>query len=434
MSEELQSPIVFSYQDLPENIAQNLKLRKYRINEVYSRSLFQMIEELAEAQKELINYHDQYFGEWAKIELNINDQTADNLVNIYHQLDKIDRNVFKTLENSITDSVLYSLTELAIVNELTEMILKKAKNREEITDKELEKIKLKLRGNEKQKDEKRNYVIEVANKLMASEDPIERQGGETLKVMASQPSKVYGAFTQAKTLDPDSPENRRVKKRRSPSSRNSIPIPKVELGQVWQLNEHRIYCIDSCDWKPPKAKMAFADPPYGFGVDNWDKELLWQHDWLQDVADYVLVTVGTRNLKIFQPAMKFRWLLTYHMSNGMTHGPIGYANAIHVELYSKLDSVKLGISDVCRDSIIKEDSLEHKGQKPIGLLRWLIKSFTKVNDLILDPFLGTGTTLLAADELVRACHGCEIDPEYCQEIIDRWQHRTKSKANLLERD
>jgi DNA modification methylase len=73
----------------------------------------------------------------------------------------------------------------------------------------------------------------------------------------------------------------------------------------------------------------------------------------------------------------------------------------------------------------------HRGRKPAGLLSYLIRIFTDEGDYVVDPFLGSGTTLYVSQELKRACIGGEIDPEFCGLIIDRWQNKTGLKAEKI---
>lgn len=215
--------------------------------------------------------------------------------------------------------------------------------------------------------------------------------------------------------------------------------PPPVAGDAWILGDHLLYCADSSTWQSPleqPARMAFADPPYGLTSAHWDDELYWEHDWLVDAADFVLVTPGIRNTKRFIPAMPYHWTLTYWMSNSMTHGPVGFANVQHVELYSRLDSVKVGGGDWFQDqmssgAVDASETRNHRGQKPISMLIWLINKFTDPGDWVIDPFLGSGTTLLAAQETGRRCIGVEKDPVYCQQIIAAWERQTGGNAEVL---
>ena len=69
----------------------------------------------------------------------------------------------------------------------------------------------------------------------------------------------------------------------------------------------------------------------------------------------------------------------------------------------------------------------HPGRKPLDFLVTWIEKLTKPGDFIIDPFLGSGTTLFAADETNRTFCGAEISPKYCTEIIGRWLLLNKEK-------
>lgn len=73
----------------------------------------------------------------------------------------------------------------------------------------------------------------------------------------------------------------------------------------------------------------------------------------------------------------------------------------------------------------------HPTMKPISLLRSLILNSTRMNDVIFDGFLGSGSTLIAAEQTRRRCFGCEIDLQYCQIIIDRFEKLTGVKPKLI---
>ena len=66
----------------------------------------------------------------------------------------------------------------------------------------------------------------------------------------------------------------------------------------------------------------------------------------------------------------------------------------------------------------------HPTQKPVKLISQILEDFSKPNDIVYDPFLGSGTTLIASEKTNRICYGMEIDPGYCDVIIKRWQDAT----------
>lgn len=73
----------------------------------------------------------------------------------------------------------------------------------------------------------------------------------------------------------------------------------------------------------------------------------------------------------------------------------------------------------------------HPTQKPVGLIREILSDFSTDKDIILDPFGGSGTTLIACEQLGRKCRMMELDPHYCDVIIARWEEFTGRKAVLL---
>lgn len=87
-------------------------------------------------------------------------------------------------------------------------------------------------------------------------------------------------------------------------------------------------------------------------------------------------------------------------------------------------------------TVIDEDrpsrSSEHPTMKPIKLLARLIRNSSRPGELVLDTFGGSGSTLIACEQLKRSCCMMEIDPRYCDVIIDRWETFTGEKAVLLD--
>ena len=73
----------------------------------------------------------------------------------------------------------------------------------------------------------------------------------------------------------------------------------------------------------------------------------------------------------------------------------------------------------------------HPTQKPVGLFGNILSDFTKEGDIVLDLFGGSGTTLIACEQLGRKCRMMELDPHYCQVIIERWEALTGEKAEKI---
>ena len=77
---------------------------------------------------------------------------------------------------------------------------------------------------------------------------------------------------------------------------------------------------------------------------------------------------------------------------------------------------------------------QHPTVKPVALLADLIKDVSHRRDIILDPFGGSGTTLIAAEKTKRRARLIEIDPLYCDVIVRRWQEFTRREARLASTD
>jgi DNA modification methylase len=75
---------------------------------------------------------------------------------------------------------------------------------------------------------------------------------------------------------------------------------------------------------------------------------------------------------------------------------------------------------------------DHPTAKPVGLVAQCLRNSTRPDDLVYEPFAGSGTTLVAADQLGRRCHAMEIDPRYAQVTIERWQAFTGRQAVKLD--
>jgi DNA modification methylase len=77
-----------------------------------------------------------------------------------------------------------------------------------------------------------------------------------------------------------------------------------------------------------------------------------------------------------------------------------------------------------------EDKFDHPTEKPVELMRRPILNHTKRGEAVYDPFLGSGTTMAAAELAERVCYGLELDPKYVDVIVQRWQTVAGKKATL----
>jgi DNA modification methylase len=214
----------------------------------------------------------------------------------------------------------------------------------------------------------------------------------------------------------------------------------IVLGDLFEIGEHRLLCGDSTDsdavaklMDGQKADMVFTDPPYGIshsgkGIKGNAKE----NDFGEILGDNdVTVAIDAFNLcqSTFSDATMIFWGANYYSSclpNGF--GWLVWDKQREGDTFSgaELAFVNKGVKvDVFRHQwhgMIKGSEMGekrvHPTQKPIALVEWSFTNY-KAKDNILDLFLGSGTTMVASHNTKRKCYGMELDPKYCQVIIDR---------------
>ena len=218
--------------------------------------------------------------------------------------------------------------------------------------------------------------------------------------------------------------------------------PKIgkecKTGQWWELGDHLLFCGDTSEKifidQIKKAAFVFADPPYNAGVADWDHAFKWRHDYLSEISPYVIVTPGIEALDSFfkNTKMPYKWAISCWISNGMTRGALGFGNWIFAALFSNEKSVYKNAQDHMKISIKTSETSEtkHKGRKPAEFIANLIELFSLEGDIVVDPFLGSGTTLFVCEKFKRKCIGGEIDPISCGKIILKWEIMTGEKACL----
>jgi DNA modification methylase len=214
----------------------------------------------------------------------------------------------------------------------------------------------------------------------------------------------------------------------------------IQLGDIIEIGEHRLMCGDSTDIAQveklingEKADMVFTDPPYGIshsgkGIKGNAKE----NDFGEILGDNdVTVAIDAFNLcqSLFSDATMIFWGANYYSSclpNGF--GWLVWDKQREGDTFSgaELAFVNKGVKvDVFRHQwhgMIKGSEMGekrvHPTQKPIALVEWSFTNY-KAQDNILDLFLGSGTTMVASHNTKRKCYGMELDPKYCQVIVDR---------------
>ena len=105
---------------------------------------------------------------------------------------------------------------------------------------------------------------------------------------------------------------------------------------------------------------------------------------------------------------------------------LSYKNIImlDVENFEELLNVQYSARD-------KIDDYIHPTQKPVRLAERAIKKHSEQNDIVLEPFNGSGSTMIASEQLQRKCYAIELDPKFCDVAVKRWEQFTNKKADKL---
>jgi DNA modification methylase len=267
------------------------------------------------------------------------------------------------------------------------------------------------------------------------------------------------------------------------------PLPDVAAtrpGDMWLLGNHRVLCGDATSPEivarllgNRKPLLMVTDPPYGIGLDSeWrDRAGLNKHGPAE--ASYMKHrTEGHTNTSISSdtradwsgafelvPSLQvvYAWHASIHTrevldgllrigflypqqiiwNKGRTvltrthywyqHEPCWYLRKKNAPWFGKAGENST-VWEVASPKFIMggsdETKFDHPTQKPLELMRRPILNHTKRGELVYEPFLGSGTTLAAAEMTERVCYGLELDPKYVDVVIGRWQQLTGRQATL----
>ena len=241
----------------------------------------------------------------------------------------------------------------------------------------------------------------------------------------------------------------------------------IKSWDIFQLAEHRLMCGDSTNKEDvdklmngKKSQMIHTDPPYNvnYGVSKKPShkirkiknDLLSPDEWSIFCHKLYEIFQKFNEGDIYMwsgsspEGMRMRlWLIDVgcHWSatiiwkkQQLVLSPANYQRMYEPCFYGWFE--KSGFNgDRCQTEVWEIDrplnSKLHPTMKPIALCEKAILNSSKRNDIILDLFLGSGSTLIACEKINRICYGMELDPTYCQIIIDRWEAFTGKKAIKL---
>jgi hypothetical protein len=239
-----------------------------------------------------------------------------------------------------------------------------------------------------------------------------------------------------------------------------VPVDAItKPGDLWLLGEHRVLCGDSTSeadvsrlMNGEKADMVFTDPPYGIGYSSqrW-ANLAPQSQGLSVKRNYAPMIIGDEKpfdpsflLSIFSKAREvFIWGFQYYPEKLGRGGIIVWNKKKESQSECAHGDFELCWSKNERNKMCwltwggfkskeKGEDRLHTTQKPIALAVWFFEQWGEKDDIITDCFLGSGTTLIAAEQLGRKCYGMEISPNYCDVIVKRWENLTNKKATLAK--
>lgn len=242
---------------------------------------------------------------------------------------------------------------------------------------------------------------------------------------------------------------------------------RVKKGDLWQLGRHRLLCGDALtadDYQKllgeEKVDLIWTDPPYGVSyvgktkdaltIENDNLDLKGLESFLRDAFSLMMLCtkpgavwyVAAPSGNIFQsfsiPLSELEvwkhtlvWVKdTFVMGRAdyhYRHESIFYGWTPGGAHQPPPDRKQDTVWEIARPRANKE----HPTMKPIELITRSIQNSSRVNDLVLDSFGGSGSTLLAAEQTQRNARLLELDPKYCDVILARWESMTGKKAELV---
>lgn len=244
--------------------------------------------------------------------------------------------------------------------------------------------------------------------------------------------------------------------------------PKTKLGYIYRLGNHYLMCGDSTNQSDVDklmnnnlADLIVTDPPYNVNYegtnglkiinDNMEDSKFYNflkmsfdnlYSYTKDGGAIYIFHADTEGLNFRKAFIDSGYKLAeclIWVKNTFVMGRQDYQWQHEPILYGwKTGSGHYFVDDRSLSTILKFDkpnrNAEHPTMKPVELIAYLIKNSSKRDEIILDLFGGSGSTLIACEQLNRKCYLMELDPKYCDVIVDRWEKFTNQKAELLNGD
>ena len=245
--------------------------------------------------------------------------------------------------------------------------------------------------------------------------------------------------------------------------------PKAKLGDIYQLGNHRLMCGDSTKEEDvsklmngAKADMVFTDPPYRMeaqgGSNQWvGRQAAKLGESIKDLCDFNPTEFLNRLNELFENNMNayifcnkdlvpdyLNWgiennysfnILFWKKPNALPLGGQHRPDTEYLLFFRKNAIWNNGLENVSYSKCLefsRDNSTDHPTMKPLGLIGNELKISSNENSIIVDLFGGSGSTLIACEQLNRKCYMMELDPHYIDVIIQRWENFTGEKAVKIE--
>ena len=242
--------------------------------------------------------------------------------------------------------------------------------------------------------------------------------------------------------------------------------PKSKKGEIYKLGKHYLMCGDSTDindveklMNGAKVDLFLTDPPYnvdyqgGTGLtiqnDNMDEDTFREflkvsffnaNTVMKEGAVFYIWHADSEGYNFRGACHDIGWKVRQCLiwcKNTLVMGRQDYHWKHEPCLYGwKEGASHLWASDRRQTTVLEFDrpsvSKEHPTMKPVGLFDYLIKNNTKKDDVVLDLFAGSGTTIIACEQNGRVAYSMELDPRYVDVIIARWEKLTGEQAERIE--
>lgn len=243
------------------------------------------------------------------------------------------------------------------------------------------------------------------------------------------------------------------------------PKKSIKSGDIITLGEHRLLCGDARNpsliknlVKRDKIKLILTDPPYGVGYVEGKKNFKQFKNQHQEIkndhlqSEYEYRDFSKLWLEAIKPYLQRKNALyvfnsdkmLFSLRDGMCDAGFYFAQLL---IWAKTQSIIGRLDYLPQHELIaygwhgKHEFLKskdksilfhpkpqksklHPTMKPVGLLRRIILNSSRTKDVVYDPFGGSGSTLIACEHTKRKCFIVEIDPKYCQTIVDRFHQLT----------